>query len=236
MSSDSAWRIDELARKAGLTVDTIRYYAREGLLRPPVKQGRNRLYGAEHLERLERICELRSRRFSLAAIKAIVDVDRPGLEGLFTTSGREYSLAELTQRAELPPDLVEQLRAIGLLPDPPDFGGEAYDETDLAVLRAIGELRAIGMTEDVVIALGRVYVEHLVALQHEVLDMLSGNVNPGWDPDELVTIQQSLTANAPRLIPAIDQILSYIHQRTLQRLTLEAAGQAQSEGPDGRAT
>jgi DNA-binding transcriptional MerR regulator len=221
--AEGEWRIDELARKAGLTVDTIRYYAREGLLRPPVKQGRNRYYGAEHLERLERICELRSRRFSLAAIKAIVDVDRPGLEGLFTTSGREYSLGELTERAELDPDLVEQLRSIGLLPDPADFGGDAYDETDVAVLRAVGELRAIGMTDEVVIALGRVYVEHLVALQHDVLDMLSGNANPGWDPEELVTIQQNLTANAPRLIPAIDQLLSYIHQRTLQRLTLEAA-------------
>jgi DNA-binding transcriptional MerR regulator len=158
--NESEWRIDELAQKAGLTVDTIRYYAREGLLRPPVKQGRNRLYGADHLERLERICELRGQRFSLAAIKAIVDVDRPGLEGLFTTTGREYSLAELTERAELEPDLVEQLREIGLLPDPADFGGDAYDETDVAVLRAVGELRSIGMTDEVVVALGRIYVDH----------------------------------------------------------------------------
>jgi len=227
--TDGEWRIDELAQKAGLTVDTIRYYSREGLLRPPVKQGRNRLYGADHLERLERICELRAQRFSLAAIKAIVDVDRPGLEGLFTTTGREYSLAELTERAELEPELVEELRAIGLLPDPADFGGDAYDETDVAVLRAVGELRSIGMTDAVVVALGRIYVEHLVALQHDVLDMLSGNVDPGWDREELVAIQGNLTANAPRLMPAIDQLLSYIHQRTLQRLTLEAARESGTE-------
>ena len=227
--TDGEWRIDELAQKAGLTVDTIRYYSREGLLRPPVKQGRNRLYCADHLERLERICELRAQRFSLAAIKAIVDVDRPGLEGLFTTTGREYSLAELTERAELELELVEELRAIGLLPDPADFGGDAYDETDVAVLRAVGELRSIGMTDAVVVALGRIYVEHLVALQHDVLDMLSGNVDPGWDREELVAIQGNLTANAPRLMPAIDQLLSYIHQRTLQRLTLEAARESGTE-------
>jgi len=227
--TDGEWRIDELAQKAGLTVDTTRYYSREGLLRPPVKQGRNRLYCADHLERLERICELRAQRFSLAAIKAIVDVDRPGLEGLFTTTGREYSLAELTERAELEPELVEELRAIGLLPDPADFGGDAYDETDVAVLRAVGELRSIGMTDAVVVALGRIYVEHLVALQHDVLDMLSGNVDPGWDREELVAIQGNLTANAPRLMPAIDQLLSYIHQRTLQRLTLEAARESGTE-------
>src|SRR5207248_10056047 len=111
-----SWRIDELAQKAGLTVDTIGYYAREGLLAPPVKQGRNRLYGPDHLERLERICHLRAQRFSLAAIKAIVDVDRPGLEGIFAQTGREYTLTELTERAELDPELVGGLRAIGLIP------------------------------------------------------------------------------------------------------------------------
>src|ERR1700689_5485066 len=95
MGTDRGGRIDELAQRAGLTVDTIRYYAREGLLLPPVKQGRNRLYGPEHLERLDRIRELQGQRFSLAAIRAIVDVDRPGLEGLFTSAGRAYSLAEL---------------------------------------------------------------------------------------------------------------------------------------------
>ena len=69
---EACWRIDELAQRAGLTVDTIRYYSREGLLQAPVKQGRNRLYDQAHLDRLERIGELRSQRFSLAAIRAVV--------------------------------------------------------------------------------------------------------------------------------------------------------------------
>jgi len=231
-----SWRIDELAQMAGLTVDTIRYYAREGLLRPPVKQGRNRVYGPDHLERLERICHLRSQRFSLAAIKAIVDVDRPGLEGIFASTGREYTLTELTERVELDPELVGGLRAIGLIPEPSEFGGEAYGDDELAVLRAIGELAAIGMTPEIILAMGRIYVEHFNAMQHAVLDMLSGRVNPDWSQDELKEIQQQLTANAPRLLPAVDQLLTYVHHRTLQRLTLEAAGQAHGEGPDGRAT
>src|SRR5690349_24969399 len=115
-----SWRIDELARKAGLTVDTIRYYAREGLLDPPTKQGRNRFYGPDHLERLQRICELRGRRFSLAAIRALVGVDRPGLEGLFTAEGRDYTLTELTERSELDEQIVAGLRKVGFLPCPGD--------------------------------------------------------------------------------------------------------------------
>jgi DNA-binding transcriptional MerR regulator len=223
-----SWRIDELAQKAGLTVDTIRYYAREGLLRPPAKQGRNRVYGPDHLERLERICELRGQRFSLAAIKAIVDVDRPGLENIFAHTDHAYTLAELTERAELDPELVARMRDAGVLPDPSEFGGESYDDDDLAVLRAIGELQSIGMTPEILVSMGRIYVEHFNALQHDVLDMLSGTGNPEWSREELVEVQQNLTANAPRLLPAVDQLLTYVHHRTLQRLTLEAARESQT--------
>ena len=228
---EACWRIDELAQKAGLTVDTIRYYAREGLLTPPTKQGRHRLYDSDHLERLDRIRELQAQRFSLAAIRAIVEANKPGLEGLFTTGDRSYTLAELTEKSGVDADLVEGLRGVGLLPDPAEFGGETYDDTDLAVLRAVAELRTVGMTPDILLALGRIYVDHFAELQRDVLDMLSGKANPAWNAEELASVQEQLTANAHRLVPAINQLLNYVHQRTLQRLTLEAARQSERTPP-----
>ena len=128
------------------------------------------------------------------------------------------------------PGLVNRLREIALLPDPAEFGGESYGDDDLGVLRAVAELLSIGMTPEIVLSMGRIYVDHFNALQHDVLDMLSGNTNPEWSRDELVEIQQSLTANAPRLLPAVDQLLSYVHHRTLHRLTLEAARDSRLEG------
>jgi DNA-binding transcriptional MerR regulator len=223
---EACWRIDELAQKAGLTVDTIRYYAREGLLSPPTKQGRHRLYDSGHLERLDRIRELQAQRFSLAAIRAIVEANKPGLEGLFTTGGRSYTLAELTEKSGVDAELVEGLRGVGLLPDPAEFGGETYDDTDLAALRAVAELRTVGMTPDILLALGRIYVDHFAELQRDVLDMLSGKANPAWNADELTSVQEQLTANAHRLVPAVNELLNYVHQRTLQRLTLEATRQS----------
>jgi DNA-binding transcriptional MerR regulator len=223
--SEACWRIDELAQRAGLTVDTIRYYAREGLLAPPTKQGRHRIYDAEHLERLDRIRELQAQRFSLAAIRAIVEANKPGLEGLFTTGERSYSLAELIERSGVDEELVAGLREVGLLPDPAEFGGEAYDDTDLALLRAVAELRTVGMTPEILLALGRIYVDHFAELQRDVLDMLSGRANPAWNAEELASVQNQLTANAHRLMPPINQLLNYVHQRTLQRLTLETARQ-----------
>ncbi len=39
------WRIDDLAHRAGVTVDTVRYYQREGLLPDGQRSGRVKLYG-----------------------------------------------------------------------------------------------------------------------------------------------------------------------------------------------
>ena len=227
--SDARWRIDELAHEAGVTVDTIRYYAREGLLAAPERSGRHKLYGPEHLERLGRIRELQAQRFSLAAIRALMDVDRPGIEQLFVTQGRSYSLDDLVARSGLDPALIARLRDIGLLAEPESLGHEVYDDNDLGLLRAVVELREIGMTEDILVELGTIYVRHFRALQADVHAMLAGT-DRDWNPEELVAVQRRLTANSKRMIPAVDRVLNYVHQRTIQRLTLDAVRTAQETG------
>jgi DNA-binding transcriptional MerR regulator len=227
--TEPTWRIDELAHKAGCTVDTIRYYAREGLLPAPERAGRHRLYGTDHLERLTRIKELQDQRFSLAAIRAIVNVDRPGLESLFASEGHSYSRADLVERSGLDDALVQRLHDVGLLADPKPLGHDAYDDNDLALLRAVAELHEIGMTEDVLVALGEIYVRHFSALQADVHNMLAG-YDRDWDRDELVAVQRRLTANAHRMLPAVDRVLNYVHQRTIQRLTLDAVRTAEATG------
>ncbi len=146
-----AWRIDVLAHAAGVSVDTIRYYQREGLLPRPQRKGRHKLYGADHLLRLERIKELQERRFSLAAIRALLEV-AGNIEGIFGGgTGATYSLGELTGRSGLDPALVQRLRDAGLLSDPSSCGREAYDGADLDVLHAVLELVRAGIPEDVIV-------------------------------------------------------------------------------------
>jgi DNA-binding transcriptional MerR regulator len=229
MGEDS-WRIDDLAREAGITVDTIRYYAREGLMPAPTPAGRHRLYGERHLDRLRRIRELQERRFSLAAIRAVVETDRPGIDAVFSGSGRTYTLAELIERSGVPADLVEELRKVKLLPDPTEIGRAAYDDTDLQLLEAVAELQAIGMPAEVVVELGTIYVRNFLVLQREVIDMFAGRTRPDWDPDMVSAVQNQMSASAGLVLPAIDHVLNHVHQRTLQRLTLDAIRTAQEHG------
>ena len=64
--------IDELAARTGMTVRTVRFYAAEGLLPPPVRRGRLGYYDARHRMRLELIRTLQEHGYTLAAIERVL--------------------------------------------------------------------------------------------------------------------------------------------------------------------
>jgi DNA-binding transcriptional MerR regulator len=228
LTGSACWRIDDLAQRAGVTVDTIRYYARERLLPVPKRSGRHKLYGQQHLDRLVWIRELQDQRFSLAAIRALLDADSPGLAELFGSAGPGLSVEDLVERSGVEPGLVEGLRVVGLLPDPAEFGRESYDESDLAMLNAVGKLQELGMTSEVLVELAAIYVRRFRELQGDVHAVLAGETRE-WDPEQLRNMQRGLTQRTPELIPAIERVLNHVHQRTVQRLTLAAIERAQAE-------
>jgi DNA-binding transcriptional MerR regulator len=58
-------RVDELAARSGLSVDTVRFYQSKGLLGQPAREGRIAWYSNDHLEQLERVRALKGRGFTL---------------------------------------------------------------------------------------------------------------------------------------------------------------------------
>lgn len=70
-------RIGELASQAGVDVQTVRYYEREGLLDAPSRTGSGyRAYGPEHLERMHFVRHCRSLDMPLAEIKRLIALSR----------------------------------------------------------------------------------------------------------------------------------------------------------------
>ena len=68
-------RIGELAHKAGVDVQTVRYYEREGLLDAPARTASGyRAYGPDHLERLNFVRHCRSLDMPLAEVKRLVQL------------------------------------------------------------------------------------------------------------------------------------------------------------------
>jgi Cd(II)/Pb(II)-responsive transcriptional regulator len=68
-------RIGELAREAGVDVQTVRYYEREGLLEAPARTSSGyRAYGPEHLERLNFVRHCRSLDMPLAEVRRLLEL------------------------------------------------------------------------------------------------------------------------------------------------------------------
>lgn len=212
----SQWRIDELGTRSGLSVDTIRYYAREGLLPAPERSGRNAHYGPRHLERLEWIAALRSRRFSIAAIREVVGAGSTGSADL--GGHPTYTLHDLSTRSGIDLPLVEQLQRAGLLPDLPAGAAGAYGAEDLEVLDAVGELVEIGTPTAVLVELVRIYADHFERMRHAVLEMLAGAGENPPGPDAVATARVRVGREPDRVAAAADRLLGYMHRRTMQRL------------------
>jgi DNA-binding transcriptional MerR regulator len=219
------WRIDDLAHRSGMTVDTIRYYQREGLLPEGERAGRVKLYGPAHLERLERIRDLQGRGFSLAAIRALLAGGREHLvDGVFADrgEGRGYDLDELVERSGVDPGLCDALRDAGLLRDPADYGRQSYDAEDLELLRSVAELQRMQLSPKVIVALARIYAEGVEATQAQVLSLFSSGGATDWGPGELDGLRAVAAQHTTELLPVMRRLVDYLHHRTIQRLTLDA--------------
>ena len=113
MKDSSRYLIGQLARQAGVGVDTVRYYERVGLMDAPVRTAADyRVYGPEALRRLRFIKKAQVLGFSLDEIRRIFNLRGSGRE----TCRCVVAMAESTL-AETERKLVELQRFRDTLTD-----------------------------------------------------------------------------------------------------------------------
>lgn len=172
-------RIRELAEATGVSVQTIHYYLREGLLPPPVKTAPNMAYyGQEYIEDIRFIKELQEKRYlPLSIIKLVLEHKREGkdvshiqdmrlsLEEIFRPLGPEedlgpVTLVELVAMTGLGSATLEELEEMGVLMPATTPAGKRYDGLDVRIARAVKKLLDLGLAP-VDLALYGQYVEAL---------------------------------------------------------------------------
>src|SRR5262249_57458188 len=67
---EPTYKLEELARAADVSPRTVRYYVQRGLLPAPAFRGKDTVYTAEHLARLNAIKKAQARFMPLDAIQA----------------------------------------------------------------------------------------------------------------------------------------------------------------------
>ena len=81
MEKTELYQIGEVARASGTSIDTIRYYEKEGLLKRPSRSGGGfRQYPRETVERIHFIRKAQSFGLTLAEIREIMRESEKGLE------------------------------------------------------------------------------------------------------------------------------------------------------------
>lgn len=160
-----ALRVEELAARADVSVDTIRFYQKRRLLPPPERRGRIGWYGPEHVDRLARIKELQRRGFSLAVIRRIVsgELDRADepLAAAVVAAGDDaadeefLTLEELAARSGVPEALIESIVREGLLVPRRHEGDARFTSADVDIVAAGLRLLETGLPMPELLTLAR---------------------------------------------------------------------------------
>ena len=134
-----------------ISISKIRYLEDQGLLQPKRTQGGYRLFGEEDVERLQRILQLQRDEFlplrvirdELAAAGAKERVRRRAL--VITQAEDEVREDELQARAGVTAEFARELEEFGLLVPRTEGGERVYQETDVDVATACGQLARCGI-------------------------------------------------------------------------------------------
>src|SRR5213080_5432871 len=223
------YRIEQLARAAGVAVDTIRFYQGKGLLDAPRREGRVTFYGDAHVERLKRIKELQQQGFTLTVIQRFLSGElEPSDEALVAavthpTAPQTLTLSELAERSGVAEPLLVSLEQAGLLV--PITGGDEplYPADDLDAIAAGMKLIAAGVPLGPLIELASEYADATERVARKAVDLFDRHVRERIQSEggETEAAERRLLELFNELLEASGLLVRHHFQRTLLRAARE---------------
>lgn len=227
------YRVEQLAARAEVSVDTVRFYQARGLLDPPRRTGRIGLYDDDHLARLDRIRELQAKGFTLATIGRLVrgELDAAdealiqaalhevaaGGEGDGEAAEEFFDLDELAVRSRIPVALLQAIEREGLLVGRRHEGRPAYTPGDVAVATAGLRLLELGLPLPEVLARAREHHARVRQTAERAVALFDAHVRQPLRAaglDEEAAAARLVEAFAA-LLPATVDLVSHHFRRTL---------------------
>ncbi|TMC40746.1 MAG: MerR family transcriptional regulator [Chloroflexi bacterium] len=224
------YRIEQLARTAGVAVDTIRFYQGKGLLDSPRREGRVTWYGQGHVERLKRIKELQQQGFTLTVIQRFLSGElEPSDEALVAAVPRPsapqtLTLAELAERSGVAEPLLLSLQQAGLLvPIEADADDARYPADDLEAIASGMKLISAGVPIGALMELGKDYAAAVDRTARQAVDLFDRHVRERIQAEggETEAAERRLLQTFNDLLEASGILVRHHFQRTLLRAARE---------------
>lgn len=229
-SSLMRYRIDELAARCRVTVDTIRFYQSRGLLPPPERSGRVAIYSDTHVERLNWIRDWKAKGLTLGAITRLVSggfdkADEALVEALAEQGPDEnerfLTLEELAEESGISLALLEAIEREGLMVARTLEGEPRFTAADAEALRAGLALLESGVPLSELLALAREHDAAMRRIAERAVDLFARFVR-----DPIRASDASEEEAADRLVEAFRKMLPAVVglvTHHFRRLVLAAA-------------
>jgi DNA-binding transcriptional MerR regulator len=250
-------RVEELARRADLSVDTIRFYQKRRLLPPPVRTGRIAWYGPEHLDRLNRIRDLQRQGFSLAVIRRLLDGDLDPADAPLAAAvavaaadadaGPDslLTLDELAERSGVPAPLLEAVVREGILVPQRREGEARFTAADAEIVANGIRLLEAGLPLPELLALARRHDDAARGIAEEAVALFDAHVRQPLRAAAISDDERAerLVAAFRTLLPTVTSLVAHHFRRVLLEVAqehLERVGEttelaAAREDPDWEA-
>jgi DNA-binding transcriptional MerR regulator len=227
------YRVEQLAAKADVSVDTVRFYQSRGLLPPPRRQGRVAYYGDEHLDRLARIRTLQGRGLTLATIQRLMAGELDAADEALVTAisstaatneeGETFTLEELAERSRIPLGLLRAVLREGLL-IPRKLGGlDRFTTADVDAAAAGLRLLEAGLPLPEILDLARTHDRAMRAVAERAVELFDTHVRHPLRmsplPDEAAAAR--LVDAFLTLLPATTELVTHHFRRTLLAVAQE---------------
>ena len=184
------YSVEEVARRTGTTVRTIRWYQSEGLLSAPRKAGRVARYDDDHVARLEAIRDLQAQGLTLVAIRRLIDqapgstataalafvrsaVSQPADEVETVSPAEGSARLNLAPGDEAGPALLEELGLVRVTDD------GRWQIIAPAAFRAAAELASLGVPLERRVQVTRLLRQHTQAMAEAVVELFLDHL---WEP------------------------------------------------------
>lgn len=203
-------RIGELAASVGLNVTTLKFYAKEGLIRPVCKTGRNMAwYDPGCAATVKAIRTLQKEKYyPLAVIKRLLDSsegsteERALLDAIHkvdeSATGEQISFDEALRRFPLSEEQIDALVKEGVIKPEGDSGERLLSEEDMTVISLVSRRMNEGIPFEQTLHSFRIYDRALKrAAQADVNSFIS----------EVILMEDIDTETAEHLIKVSDESL-----------------------------
>jgi DNA-binding transcriptional MerR regulator len=206
------YRVEELAQKAGISVELVRSYQSRGLLPAPRHEGRVALYDRRHLERLRRIKDLKAKGWSIRSIGEVLDEPTNAPTPIRATED-SFPIETLAQRTTVPPAVLRSWVASGLLR--PRAG--QFTDADVRAVASLLDLIGTGVPMEEFMAVADVQLAAVERVAEGTFDLFLRYLRaPLLEQTRSSRAEaEALAGGFRRLLDAVSELLTYNFQRTI---------------------